>query len=140
MFCTNCGQKQVSEALFCQFCGTKLPIQSSSFPVAEPEQAPQPSYSPTTSTQTNSSGTGFGIVGLILGVISTVIALYDFGLIATFEYSYVALEEVVLLLFMSLLGTVFSGIGASKKSSAAIAGLVFSILGLFLTFLLTTLT
>jgi hypothetical protein len=140
MFCTNCGQKQASDALFCQFCGTKLPIPTSNFPVPELEESTQPYYPPTSSNQTNSSGTGFGIVGLILGALSTVIALYDFGLVASGEFSYVAIEEVALLLFMSSLGTIFSGIGTSKKSSAAIAGLIFSILGLFLALLLTTLT
>jgi hypothetical protein len=103
-------------------------------------ESSQEFYTAPVATPTSSSGTGFGAVGLVLGILSTFLALYDFGLVGSGEYSYVMVEEVLLLLAMSIAGTIFSAIGTSRKSGVATAGLIASILGLFLAGLLTTLT
>lgn len=140
MFCTNCGSKQTSEALFCQFCGTKLPV-SSGVPISPSPRVEEPVYyQQPLPVPTSSSGNGFGIVGLILATLGTVIALYDFGLVASGEFSYVAVEEVGLVFLISFVGTVFSGVGASKRSGAGVAGLILGLLGIFLSFLLSTIS
>lgn len=142
MFCTNCGGKQTSEALFCQFCGTKLPISSggSGPQVSRAEEPDEYYYQPPPNVQTSPTGNGFGIVGLILGTLGTVIALYDFGLVASGEFSFVAAEEVWLVFLISFGGTLFSGVGASKRSGAGVAGLILGLLGIFLSFLLSTIS
>jgi hypothetical protein len=140
MFCTNCGSKQTSEALFCQFCGTKLPLASGESSPQSPRTEEPVYYQPPFPAPASSSGNGFGIVGLILATLGTVIALYDFGLVASGEFSYVAVEEVGLVFLISFAGTVFSGVGASKRSGAGVAGLILGLLGIFLSFLLSTIS
>ena len=140
MFCTNCGSKQTSEALFCQFCGTKLPVSPEGSSTQRPVAEEPVYYQPPVQTTASSSANGFGIVGLILSTLGTVIALYDFGLVASGEFSYVAVEEVGLVFLISFTGTVFSGVGASKRSGAGIAGLILGLLGIFLSFLLSTIS
>jgi hypothetical protein len=139
MFCVQCGKKQASEALFCQFCGTKLPIatsQTAHLALGFPSKPQEP---PLQTVQSNGSGNGFGIAGLVLGALSTGVALFEFWLIVSGNFGHKPGGEAFLLLFVAVLGTIFSAIGTSKNSSAAIAGLIFSILGMFLSALLTTL-
>jgi hypothetical protein len=138
MYCVQCGQKQTSEALFCQFCGTKLPIPSAQVSVPAPQVQNQPFHPPAPPRQPGSRGTGFAIAGLILGILGIVNALLNFGMLAAGSFFYVPWESVLLVFLVSTLATVFSGIAVAKGSAAGIAGLILGSLGVSFSILLVS--
>jgi hypothetical protein len=138
MYCVQCGQKQTSEALFCQFCGTKLPIPSAQVPAPTPQVQSQPFHPPAPPRPAGSRGTGFAIAGLILGILGIINALLNFGMLAAGSFFYVPWESVVLVFLVSTVATVFSGIAVAKGSGAGIAGLILGSLGVSFSILLVS--
>ena len=145
MFCPNCGKPVPLESRFCASCGTQLPNN-------EPENLHKFVTSPANPTETylpyepnsmdnkqdkqDKQGLGFGVAGLIVGILALVIGFFDYSLLGNGTYGYILESEIGILTIISIIGIVFGSISTSKKSSIGTWGLVVSILALLFTFFL----
>lgn len=139
MFCTQCGRKQASEALFCQFCGQKLPVLTSNFDSSNPEMASQPIHPSAPRRQTGSGALTLGIAGLVLGILGITNAIINFGILAAGQFSSVPLDSAGLVFLVCTLSSLFSGVALAKGSGSGIVGLILGSLGISLSLLLLSL-
>lgn len=112
-FCPNCGTSVESTWRVCPDCGQSLTSDSVTPSYApQPVQAPTQTYgqTPTPAHVYSGSGNGFGIAGLILGLIGLVLPFFIFNVVAI----------------------ILGGVGRNRDDSPglATAGLVLGIIGL----------
>lgn len=121
MYCSKCGTAIPDDSVFCSSCGATISNsaeQVSSQPVIQPAQTvpvimvTQPN--PATTVRSN----GAGVAGLVFGILSLCL-----GWIPYIGWLFI------------LLGLIFSIVGLAKRNAtkgAAIAGLILSIIGVFI--------
>ncbi len=117
MFCNNCGAECSPQSTFCTNCGAALAA-------AAPQPTPQ-TYTPPTAPYATGAypynapvsvpGKGFGIAGMVLGIISLVF----------FCLWYIALPCAVVGIILSAVG-LNKAKAAGAKNSMAVAGIVCS--------------
>lgn len=142
MFCSKCGKSAATDAQFCASCGAKLvssqQVQSQPFTQSEPAAAAF--NMPPMQIQKSKSGLGFGIAGLVLGILALAYGFSDYAAVTDGSYSYILYEEIGILAILSILGIVFGGVSTSRKSPIGMWGLVLSTLALLFTFFLSQYT
>lgn len=114
MFCSNCGSKIEDNAKFCSECGAKV----------EAKQEVTPIYSEPANVEVVSEvkekgpWRGFARVGLTMGILGVIPFVNLFG--------------------FAFLGVLFSALGIPSKSrrGRAITGLVFSVIGIIMFFVI----
>lgn len=129
MFCSNCGTKITGSKKFCTSCGEKI--------VEESHDNIQyyNNYEPTKPVN------GFSISGLIIGVVSIILAIILLVLVVSDHH--LRIQGVVTYIVLgissgvlSIIGLVLSIIGLSKlKDAFGIIGLVMSVITIILDFI-----
>lgn len=130
MFCSSCGRKSEVFEKFCSACGTPAAVDQSRAS-AEPG-------SPLATQSVQSKPIGFNLTALILGGVAVLIALFDYSLLNSGDYTYVEDAEVGFLFILSATGLGFAIAGAVKDQRHKVWALSVSILSMLLTLSLTS--
>lgn len=133
MYCSSCG-KQADESInFCPSCGSSIRATQVS-----PESRSVPTPSPYQATQPVRESFGLNLASLIVGGIAVIIALFDYALLGSGDYTYIEDAEVGLLFILSCTALGLAIGGAAKKQRLQGASMTVSIVAMLLTLSLTT--
>jgi hypothetical protein len=129
VFCSSCGRKPEVFEKFCTACGA---------PAAVDQPRTTAEFGSPLATQSAKAKTiGFNLTALILGGIALLIAIFDYSLLSSGDYAYIADEEVGLLFILSATSLGFAIAGAVKDQRHKAWALSVSIVSMLLTLSLT---
>ncbi len=146
VFCKNCGAEQKDDSAFCAQCGTKI---------ERPASAPEVAYVPAGQAQPvqpnqtviyakpKVPGRGFGIAGMVLGIIGLVYGFFlligIIGASGSIFYRPDISAAIAVLIYssLSIMGVAFGACGRKRGyiNGVSASGLVMGIIGLIFYFI-----
>lgn len=128
--CPFCAEDIKAEAIACKHCGRD--IVKSTIP-------PAPTYSGGSQTApVQNPSMGLSLPSLILGIIASLVGLYDLGSVADGTYAYIEESEIGLLAILSFTSLGLGIAAQVKQQRIAIAALIVSIIAVVVFFACTT--
>jgi hypothetical protein len=118
--CPFCAEDVKVEAIACKHCGRDIP--TSSLPPVPTQFAP-PQLTPA-----QNSSMGLSISSLILGIIATLVGLFDLGAINDGTYEYILESEIGILAILSLTSLGLGIAAKVKQQRLSIGALIVSII------------